>query len=345
MTSIQHSTFNIENSLKAKPLIVLVGPTAVGKSRVGVLLAKALGTEVLTADSRQVFRGMDIGMDKPTPDERQGVPHRLIDLVEPDQPFNVGLYRRHALEEIARLHGAGRLPLLVGGTGLYVRAVLRGLWEGPSADWGLRRQLEAEAREQGSDALYQELSRVDPASAQRLHPHDHVKIIRALEVYRLSGRPLSEAIHEHAFGESPFLPLVIGLIRERESLYRRIEARVDEQLAKGLLEETRSLLAKGYGRQLGSMKGLGYRQMAGYLAGEYPYDEAVRLLKRDTRHFAKRQLTWFRKEPGVQWVTIEERDTFEAVTGRLVELVHRFLDGVAEADATERRRKTVAILG
>ncbi|MDE3117783.1 MAG: tRNA (adenosine(37)-N6)-dimethylallyltransferase MiaA, partial [Nitrospirota bacterium] len=146
MTSIEHSPLNIEPSLKAKPLVVLVGPTAVGKSRVGVLLAKALGTEVLTADSRQVFRGMDIGMDKPTPEERQGVPHRLIDLVEPDQPFNVGLYRRHALEEIARLHGTGRLPLLVGGTGLYVRALLRGLWDGPSADWGLRRRLEAEAR-------------------------------------------------------------------------------------------------------------------------------------------------------------------------------------------------------
>jgi len=264
-------------------------------------------------------------MDKPTVAERQGVPHRLIDLVEPDQPFNVGLYRRHALEEIRRLHSVGKLPLLVGGTGLYVRALLRGLWDGPAADWALRGRLDAEALDRGIGALYEELSRVDPASAKRLHPHDQVKIIRALEVYRLSGRPLSEAIHEHAFGESPFSTLVIGLMRDREALYRRIDARVDEQLAKGLLEETRGLLAKGYDRQLGSMKGLGYRQMAGNLAGEYPYDEAVRLLKRDTRHFAKRQLTWFRKEPGLIWLRIDERDTFEDVTARIVELVHRFL--------------------
>ena len=321
---------------------MIVGPTAVGKSRVGILLAKALGTEVLTADSRQVFRGMDIGMDKPTVAERQGVPHRLIDLVEPDQPFNVGLYRRHALEEIARLHGAGKLPLLVGGTGLYVRALLRGLWDGPAADWVLRGKLEAEALDQGIGALYEELSRVDPASAQRLHPHDQVKIIRALDVYRVSGRPLSDAIHEHAFGESPFSSLVIGLTRERESLYRRVDARVDEQLAKGLLEETRRLSAKGYDRQLGSMKGLGYRQMAGYLAGEYSYEEAVRLLKRDTRHFAKRQLTWFRKEPGLIWLRIEERDTFEDVTARIVELVRRFLADPAGAVKKEASHTVVA---
>ncbi len=342
MTLIHNSQFTIQHFRERKPLIVIVGPTAVGKSRVGILLAKALGTEVLTADSRQVFRGMDIGMDKPTVAERQGVPHRLIDLVEPDQPFNVGLYRRHALEEIARLHGAGKLPLLVGGTGLYVRALLRGLWDGPAADWVLRGKLEAEALDQGIGALYQELARVDPASAQRLHPHDQVKIIRALEVYRLSGRPLSDAIHEHAFGESPFSSLVIGLTRERAALYRLVDARVDEQLAKGLLEETRRLLAKGYDRQLGSMKGLGYRQMAGYLAGDYSYEEAVRLLKRDTRHFAKRQLTWFRKEPGLIWLRIEERDTVEDVTVRIVELVHRFLADQAEAVNKEASHRVVA---
>lgn len=341
MSSIEHSPLNIEPSLKAKPLVVLVGPTAVGKSRVGIALAQALDTEVLTADSRQVFRGMDIGMDKPTLEERQGVPHRLIDLVEPDQPFNVGLYRRHALEEIGRLHGAGRLPLLVGGTGLYVRVLLRGLWDGPPADWALRRVLESEARERGIGALYQELSRVDPASARRLHPHDQVKIIRALEVYRLSGRPLSDALREHAFGESSFAPLLIGLTREREALYRRIDDRVDEQLAKGLLEETRRLLAKGYGRDLGSMKGLGYRQMAGYLAGEYPYEEAVRLLKRDTRHFAKRQLTWFRKEPGLVWLTIGEREQVGEVTARILALVARFLEGLAGA-AEKTAPRTVA---
>lgn len=330
MPSIHNSQLTTHNSQGRRPLIVLVGPTAVGKSRVGILVAKALGTEILTADSRQVFRGMDIGMDKPTVAERQGVPHRLIDLVDPDQPFNVGLFRREAVKEIARLHGEGRLPLVVGGTGLYVRALLRGLWTGPGADWALRDRLTAEAREKGPDHLYRELSRVDPVSASRLHPHDAVKIIRALEVHRLSGRPLSDALEAHAFAEAAFSPLLIGLTRDREALYRRIEARVDEQLAKGLVEETRALLSRGYGRELGSMKGLGYRQLSAYLAGECPYDEAVRRLKRDTRHFAKRQFTWFRKEPGLTWLTIGDEEPMEQVAARVVERIERFL---ADVDA------------
>jgi tRNA dimethylallyltransferase len=308
-----------------KPVVVIAGPTAVGKSRIGALLAQALGTEVLTADSRQVYRGMDIGMDKPSLDERRGIPHRLIDLVEPDEPFNAGLFRRRALAEIERLYGEGRVPLVVGGTGLYIRTLLRGLWEGPVADWSLRARLMETARAEGPESLHRELARVDPESAGRLHPRDQVKIIRALEVHHLSGRPLSEAHRAHSFGERPFSPLLLGLTRERASLYRRIEARVEEQLAKGLVEETRRLLDRGYGRHLGSMKGLGYRQIAGYLAGEYSYEEAVRRLKRDTRHFAKRQLTWFRKEPGLVWVRIEERESPEQVAARLLELVERFL--------------------
>jgi len=311
------------------PLLVIVGPTAVGKSQVAVHLARALGTEVLTADSRQVYRGMDIGMDKPTPEERQGVPHRLIDLVGPDEPFNVGEHRRRALVEIERLHRADLLPLVVGGTGLYVRALLRGLCEGPQADWSFRRQLEGEAREQGPDSLHRRLACVDPVSAARLHPRDLVKIVRALEVQHLLGRPLSEVHRGHGFAEAPFSPLVIGLIRDREALYRRVNERVDAQLAKGLLEETRRLLAQGYGRQLGSMKGLGYRQMAGYLAGEYDFQEAVRRLKRDTRHFAKRQLTWFRKEPAIEWLLVEEHETSASVAARIEGLVRGFLSGPA----------------
>lgn len=312
-----------------RPLIVVVGPTAVGKSRVAVQVAQVLGTEVLTADSRQVYRGMDIGMDKPTMQERRGVPHRLIDLVEPDQPFNVGLYRRRALAEIGRLYSEGRIPLVVGGTGLYVRALVRGLWEGPSADWNLRERLMQEAsRAGGAEHLHRELARVDPDSAERLHPHDRVKIIRALEVHQLSGRPLSEAHREHAFAEAAFAPLLIGLTQDRGILYRLIEERVDAQLANGLVQETQRLLARGYGRQLGSMKGLGYRQIAGYLAGEYSYEEAVRRLKRDTRHFAKRQMTWFRKEPDLTWLSIAESEPAEKVSARILEQVERFLSGL-----------------
>lgn len=321
----RHLTSHISRLTAIKPLIVIVGPTAVGKSQVAILVAKALGTEVLTADSRQVYRGMDIGTDKPSDAERQGVVHRLIDLVNPDQPFNTGEFRRLAVAEIARLHGEGNVPLLVGGTGLYVRTVLRGLWEGPSADWEFRRCLEKDADAQGADWLYRKLAQVDPESARRLHPHDRVKIIRALEVHHLLGRPLSEEHKRHAFADRPFTPLLIGLTRERSSLCRRVDDRVELELAKGLVEETRRLMDKGYGRQLGSMKGLGYKQMAGYLAGDYDYEEAVRRLKRDTRHFAKRQMTWFRKEPGILWLSIEETETPAQVADRVVGEVRRFL--------------------
>lgn len=335
MTPIHHSKLTIENSLEVKPLVAIVGPTAVGKSQVGILVAKALGTEVLSADSRQVYRGMDIGTDKPGPEERQGVPHRLIDLVEPDQPFNVGLYRRQALAEIERLHRAEQVPLVVGGTGLYIRALVRGLWAGPSADWNFRERLEGEAREHDPGYLHEALARVDPESAGRLHPHDHVKIIRALEVHHLLGRPLSDAHRRHASHASPCAPLLIGLIRERETLYRRIEARVEAQLAKGLIQETRQLLATGYARHLGAMKGLGYRQIAGYLAGDYDVFEAIRRLKRDTRHFAKRQLTWFRKEPEITWLSISERESPEQTAARVLEQIDRFLTNRATGPAPE----------
>ena len=317
-----------QTMMENKPLIVLLGPTAVGKSRVAIPLAKALGTEILTADSRQVYRGMNIGMDKPSPEEREGVPHRLIDLAEPDQPFNVGEYRRLAMAEIARLHDEGRIPLVVGGTGLYIRVLVRGLWDGPAADWSYRRRLQDDARRHGSASLHRRLAEVDPVLAGRLHPHDEVKIIRALETHHLMGRPLSEFHRQHGFSERPFTALLLGLIREREALYRAIEVRVESQLGRGLLRETQDLLNMGYGRQLGSMKGLGYRQVAGHLAGEYSYEEAVQRLKRDTRHFAKRQMTWFRKEPEIDWLPIQEGESAERVVFRLLERVDCFFSAL-----------------
>jgi tRNA dimethylallyltransferase len=203
--------------------------------------------------------------------------------------------------------------------------VLRGLWEGPPADWEFRRSLEQDADAHGADWLYRKLSHVDPESARRLHPNDRVKIIRALEVHHVLGRPLSEEHKRHAFADMPFAPLLIGLTRERASLYRRVNDRVELELAKGLVEETKRLMGKGFGRHLGSMKGLGYKQMAGYLAGDYGYEEAVRRLKRDTRHFAKRQLTWFRKEPGMMWLAIDDAETPAQVADRIIGEVRRFL--------------------
>lgn len=314
--------------METRPLVAIVGPTAVGKSAVGLRVAKALGTEVLTADSRQVYRGMDIGTDKPSVAERAGVPHRLIDLVAPDERFNAGMYRRLASAEIDRLHRENRVPLVVGGTGLYVRALVRGLWEGPAADWALRDRLQEQAQARGAAALHRELERVDPDLASRLHPRDTVKIIRGLEVYLLTGRPLSEVHRKHASQDRAFAPLLIGLVRDREALYRRIEDRADQQLARGLLAETETLLRRGYGPQLASMKGLGYRHMAGYVLAAYGYDEAVRRFKRDTRHFAKRQLTWFRQEPHIRWLDLEPRDAPETIVQRVLDLIDRDLVGL-----------------
>jgi tRNA dimethylallyltransferase len=308
-----------------RPLVVLLGPTAVGKSRIAVQVAKRFDTDVLTADSRQVYRGMDIGTDKPTAEERQGVPHRLIDLADPDEAFNTGWFRQAALAEIDRLYAARQLPFVVGGTGLYIRTLVRGLCPAPQADPRVRAELMKISREQGRDRLYAELVHVDPDTAARLHPNDEAKVMRALEVHRLSGQPMSAMQRRHGFQEVPFSTLLIGLQRPKEVLYRRIEERIDWQLAHGMVEETRALLDRGHGRHLGAMKGLGYRQVSAYLANEYDHAEMVRRFKRDTRHFAKRQMTWFRKEPGVVWVSIEEDESYEQTVGRVIALIDQFL--------------------
>jgi tRNA dimethylallyltransferase len=314
-----------DTQIECRPVVVIVGPTAVGKSRVAVEVAQAFETEVLTADSRQVYRGMDVGTDKPAPEDRQGIPHRLIDLVDPDESFNAGLYRRRAIEEIERLYRDGRLPLVVGGTGLYVRTLLKGLCDAPPADPMIRAALKQEGESQGYDRLYARLVDVDPAAAMRLHPRDGSKVIRALEVYQLSGRRMSEFQQEHGFAQRPFSALIIGLNRDRAALYRRIEERIDQQLAHGLIEETQQLLAQGYQSTSAAMKGLGYRQVTEYLAGKYDADEMVRRFKRDTRHFSKRQMTWFRKEPGILWLTIQESEPVRHTAALVIGQVDRFL--------------------
>ena len=316
--------------VRCKPVVVVVGPTAVGKSRVAVEVAKAFETEVLTADSRQVYRGMDIGTDKPSMEERQGIPHRLIDLANPDEPFNAGLYRRQAVEEIERLYRDSRLPLVVGGTGLYVRTLLKGLCDAPAADPAMREALRQEMKELGHDALYARLVTVDPVAAARLHPRDESKVIRALEVHQLSGRRMSEFQAEHGFAERPFAALIIGLNRDRDVLYRRIEERIDWQLAHGLIDETKQLLAQGYQRAGAALKGLGYRQVAEHVAGEYDAAEMVRRFKRDTRHFSKRQMTWFRKEPGIQWLMIDESDSVQRTAELVIGQVDQFLTTLGE---------------
>ena len=335
MTCPAHAIASLsEGQVRRRPLVVILGPTAVGKSRVGIEIAKRLDTDILTADSRQVYRGMNVGTDKPPPADRQGIAHHLIDLVEPDEPFNAGLFRSHAAERIEASYHRSRLPLVVGGTGLYLRILLQGLCEAPPSDPSLRAQLCAEAREQGQERLYARLAAIDPVGAAKLHAHDTSKIIRALEVHTLSGVPLSSFQAGHGFADRPYSALVIGLNREREDLYRRIEERIDRQLANGLVDETRHLLDQGYRRDAPSMTGLGYRHVSAFLAGELERGEMIRLFKRDTRRFAKRQLTWFRREPGTNWLMIGQSESLEQTVGRAMQLIDPFLSALDGDEGT-----------
>lgn len=298
-----------------KVLVAIVGPTAAGKSALALRLAEKLGAEIVSADSMQVYRGMDIGTAKPTPLERERVPHHALDLVEPSALFSVADYRRIAREAIERVRAKGGLPLLVGGTGLYVRAVVDGLGlSAPGPDWNLRRRLEETAERFGNAYLHRQLAAVDPETAARLHPNDRRRVIRALEVYELSGRPLSyfhaQDRRQRETGEKV---LLFGITRPRESLYRRIEERVDEQMRQGLLSEVRSLLHRGFGEGIVSLQALGYKEFLPYLAGEEPLADAVRRLKRNTRHLARRQLIWFRADKRIEWIDLDRTPLPEAV--------------------------------
>ncbi|MFI5303150.1 MAG: tRNA (adenosine(37)-N6)-dimethylallyltransferase MiaA [Nitrospiria bacterium] len=285
------------------PLIVIVGPTASGKSRLAIELASEWGTEIISADSRLIYKGMDIGTAKPTPFEFKGVKHHLIDIVNPDQSFSVGDYKRNVDRVFLDHKEQGMsLPLiLAGGTGLYVKSVLYGLWNGPPADWAMRNFLMFQ-EEKSKGTLFRELMAADPQSAGRIHPNDLSKIIRALEVFHLTGKPLSYFHSEHQFQdrERPFL--MIGIRTERMELYRRIEARADEMIKKGWIEEVECLMKNGYHDQLPAMHSLGYDLLCRFIKGSLSKNEAIQTIKKETRRYAKRQMTWFNKDPNVQWI-------------------------------------------
>ncbi|HXF82749.1 MAG TPA: tRNA (adenosine(37)-N6)-dimethylallyltransferase MiaA [bacterium] len=287
------------------PLIVICGPTAVGKTAAAVALAAMLNGEIVAADSRTIYRYMDIGTAKPTPEQRAAVPHHLLDIADPDEVVTLAVYRRLAQEAIQGIRARGRVPLLVGGTGLYIRAVVDDFLIPPvPPDPALRRALEeAEARAPGT--LHARLAAVDPIAAGRIHPRNIRRLIRALEVHARTGQPIS-ALQRRA--ETPSAALQIGLTMTREALYRAIDARVDAQIAAGLVDEVRGLLARGYGPELPAMQGLGYKEIVAYLLGRVSLDEAVRVLKRNTRRFAKRQWTWFRADPRVRWLAVDGMD-------------------------------------
>ncbi len=302
-------------------LVAIVGPTASGKTAVGIELAKMLGGEIISADSMAVYKYMDIGTAKPTPEEQAEVRFHLIDVVCPDQEFSVAEFKRLAEDAINDILSRGKLPILLGGTGLYVRAVTGGL-NIPAAPpvWELRERLRAEAEQFGGEHLLNRLREVDPVTAAKLHPNDIKRIIRALEVHAQTGLPIS---HFHAVAgteEAEYDVRLFGLTLSREKLYKRIDDRVDEQIRAGLVDEVRSLLEKGYTLDMPSMKGLGYKEIAGYLLGNYDLETAVYILKRDTRRFAKRQYTWFRTDQRICWIDIEAlsaRKAAECIAGML----------------------------
>ncbi|MFC5467660.1 tRNA (adenosine(37)-N6)-dimethylallyltransferase MiaA [Cohnella suwonensis] len=306
------------------PLLVLVGPTAVGKTALSLKLAKALNAEVISGDSMQVYKRMDIGTAKLLPDDREGVPHHLIDIREPEYPFSVSEFQQLCGEAIADIHGRGKLPFIVGGTGLYVESVCYGFrFQDIGSDERFREEMRAFAQSEGAQALHDRLNAVDPVTAAKLHPNDEGRIIRALEVFRLTGIPLSDS-QDQSRGDdkaSPYRLCIIGLTMDREELYRRIDARVDGMLEEGLVEEVSSLLRDGVPREAVAMRGLGYKEIAAYLAGETDYDEAVRLLKRDTRHFAKRQLSWFRHMKGLEWVDVGDGSKNSDVFKRICDII------------------------
>lgn len=282
-------------------LLVIVGPTAVGKTALSIRLAQRLGGEIISGDSMQVYRGMDIGTAKPTLEERAGIPHHLIDIVNPDEPFSVAQFQRLADTAIAEITARGRLPILVGGTGLYTRAVLEAytFGEGAGADLALRAALQAEEEANGPGHLHRRLTAVDPEAAARLHPNDLRRIIRALEVFLQSGIPISAQQTKEA-APLRYAAVQVGLFTQREALYDRINRRVDLMLEAGWLAEVEGLLAR-YSPELPAMRALGYLELTHYLRGRLTRPEAVALIQRNTRRFAKRQLTWYRRERRIHW--------------------------------------------
>ncbi len=285
------------------PLLVLAGPTAAGKSALAMRLAPLLETDIISADSAQVYRGLDIGTAKPSADEQKLVRHHLIDLVAPDQNYSVADYQRDAQRLIGKLWSRGRFPFMVGGTGLYLRAVTENYAFGErGGDKAFRERLAAEVDSAGSAALHERLKRLDPAAAARIHPRDRRRIIRALEIFHLEGRLISAQVARTRQQESPYRLLILGLTLPRPLLYRTIEERVEAMLERGFFEEVETLLRRGYSRSSPGLQVLGYRQLAACIAGEISREEAVAEIKKQTRRLAKRQLTWFRREPRIVWL-------------------------------------------
>ncbi|HXI09625.1 MAG TPA: tRNA (adenosine(37)-N6)-dimethylallyltransferase MiaA [Thermodesulfobacteriota bacterium] len=294
--------------MKKPRVTFILGPTASGKTGLALELASLFNGEIINADSMQVYRFMDIGTAKPSKEELGRAAHHLIDVVDPDEEYTAARFRTEALEKIGEIRSRGRNVFVAGGTGLYVKVLTRGIFEGPRADPSVREALGELVRVHGKEVLHERLKEVDPESAGKIHPNNTGRLIRALEVWETAGRPISEFHREHAFGEDPLDALKIGLALDRDALYAAIERRVDGMMERGLPEETGRLVSMGYSADLKPMRGLGYKEMAGYLNGESTLEQAVALIKRNTRRYAKRQMTWFRGDPEIRWFSPAQKD-------------------------------------
>ena len=288
-------------------IVVVCGPTASGKSELALRLAKELDGEIVNADSMQIYRGLDIGTAKPSPDQQAAVRHHLIDVADPDQLYSAADYADAADKAIRDIISRGKRVIVAGGTGLYIRALVNGLADLPSGGGDYRKDLQLEAERIGNDAMLEKLRCIDPVIAADLHPNNLVRIIRALEVYLMTGVPLSRYQKEHGFSANRYNACQVGITVDRQLLYDRIDVRVEQMMAAGLLAEVEGLLAAGYGRDLKSMRSIGYKEAAAHLNGELSGEEAVRLIKRDTRHYAKRQRTWFKADKNIMWFEYPEK--------------------------------------
>ena len=289
--------------MEKRPLIILTGPTAVGKTAASIGLAKAVGGEIISADSMQVYRHMDIGSAKITADEMQGIPHYLVDVLEPEEAFNVVRFQEMAKAAMQKIYAGGHIPIVVGGTGFYIQALLYDIdFTENDSDFSYREELEQTAGDKGAEYLHSLLKQVDPEAAEQIHPHNIKRVIRALEFNRKTGQKISAHNEQERRKQSPYDFAYFVLTDDRKALYERIDRRVDKMMEQGLLEEVRALKDRGIARESVSMQGLGYKELLAYLDGEISLDEAIRIIKRDTRHFAKRQLTWFRRERDVIWI-------------------------------------------
>ena len=294
-------------------LVILTGPTAVGKSELSIALARQIGGEIISADSMQVYRHMDIGSAKIRPEQMGGIPHHLIDVLEPAEEFNVVLFQRLARTAVERIYERGHIPVVVGGTGFYIQALLYDIdFTKSDEDTALRARLEQIAASEGCEVLYEYLRRVDPASCETIHAHNVKRVIRAIEFYEKTGMRISEHNKQQRERTSPYNFAYFVLNDDREKLYRKIEARIDQMMEQGLVAEVSALAAAGCTRDMVSMQGLGYKEILDYLDRRISLEEAVYRLKRDTRHFAKRQLTWFRRERDVLWINKPEYDYDES---------------------------------